>query len=694
MCATRSKSTCLAVLLVLVPLLLLAACAAEQPAGTPTVQALGTSAITPISTPPLPALEILNRSEQAYYVSLPLSKVSSAVLTLTANSGSDTAKAQTTKYVTFYQAPDKWRAEYGEGVMIRDRNGSYDINGGASMGSSFLMLLFGTEFVGMGECYKMGRAVVAGTGKMSGQQAWVVRVPPTEECRQQQGLGDALIWVDQRTYIDLRVQIEATKEGVVEAGELYTTQVEYDVPLNPVLFTKPTPTPTSVPTPLPTAATIPLAGLTAQKILQRSNDVFDNNAIGHSNSTEHPDVPLLVDAIAFLALTETIQSRAEGLAANQQAALTSGTHSFYYRAPSQWRSEYNTGELIIANGNEVSYRERDGAVTRAFIYSDDNDFFSRFAAQDMAYFFAAPRNCYTDPALVGSDQVAGRAAWVIEVTANGDSCTSNGGRKYYSSKLWVDQQTYLALKLEERQQDGSLYRSRTVNSVEYNVVPTDGNLFNVVEPSPTVTPTPLPGAATSTPPDRSPIQLLYQAGSFFRWDTNTKRPANPNISTLVMTMTTKTTRSPYMPARQGEVRHKVWYQAPSYWRTETEAEGQRTIELNNSARQGEPNPYSASDLASYLTLASDSACYKPLVVSSETTVLGRQTWVLETTSNKQCQLRDFYHPADKITLWIDQATLITLKTEWRNDDGNMVFQGEVEGIELNVPLDSSIFTTK
>ncbi len=444
--------------------------------------------------------------------------------------------------------------------MIRDRNGSYDINGGASMGSSFLMLLFGTEFVGMGECYKMGRAVVAGTGKMSGQQAWVVRVPPTEECRQQQGLGDALIWVDQHTYIDLRVQIEATKEGVVEAGELYTTQVEYDVPLNPVLFTKPTPTPTSVPTPLPTAATIPLAGLTAQKILQRSNDVFDNNAIGHSNSTEHPDVPLLVDAIAFLALTETIQSRAEGLAANQQAALTSGTHSFYYRAPSQWRSEYNTGELIIANGNEVSYRERDGAVTRAFIYSDDNDFFSRFAAQDMAYFFAAPRNCYTD--------------------------------------------------------------------------------------------------------------------------------------TLVMTMTTKTTRSPYMPARQGEVRHKVWYQAPSYWRTETEAEGQRTIELNNSARQGEPNPYSASDLASYLTLASDSACYKPLVVSSETTVLGRQTWVLKTTSNKQCQLRDFYHPADKITLWIDQATLITLKTEWRNDDGNMVFQGEVEGIELNVPFDSSIFTTK
>lgn len=687
-CSVPSRT----VLLLVCLSLLLAACDAEQSASTPTVQVAATPAIIPISTPPLPALEIINRSEQAYYVSLPLSGVSSAVLTMTTGSSGGTAEAGTTRYVTFYQAPNKWREEYGDGIEIRDGSGSYAINGGASRGGSMLMLLFGTDFVGMGDCYKLGRAVVEGSGQLFGQNTWVLRVPSTDECRQQKSLGDALIWVDQRTYIDLRVQIQATSGAATEGGDLYTTQVEYDVPLDPALFAKPTATPTTAPTPVPTAVTTPSAGLTGQKVLERSNAVFDNAAVGESNSAAHPDVPLLTADIYSLAFSETIQSRAADQADDQQAPLTTIKHYFRYKGPSWWRSEYSTGELFIAQGNEVSYRDRSGTVTRDFIYSGDNDLFKPFAEQDMAYYFAYPRNCYSDPVLVGSDHIAGRATWVIEVAAN-DACTGSGERKYYSSRLWVDQQTYLALKLEERQQDGSLHLSREVNDVEYNKPSADGSPFDLVEPSPTASPTPLPGATTNPTPSRSPAQLLYHSSTIFRWNSNTKRGVNVPLTTLMMTTTIENMGLPKGFGQAGTVRQRVWYQAPSQWRSETEADGKTTVAVNDASREGEPAPYDISNLASRVGLPSDSTCYNPPVVQVGEPVLGRTTWQLEMVSKGQCQVKDVYHPADRLTFWIDQATLITLKTEWRNNDGKIVYRGQVEGIELDVPLDPTIFTT-
>ncbi len=75
-------------------------------------------------------------------------------------------------------------------------------------------------------------------------------------------------------------------------------------------------------------------------------------------------------------------------------------------------------------------------------------------------------------------------------------------------------------------------------------------------------------------------------------------------------------------------------------------------------------------------------------------MLGRTTWLLEMVSTGQCQVRDAYHPAERLTFWLDQATLIPIKVEWGNKDGTIVYQGRVEGIELDVPLDPTIFKAR
>lgn len=446
--------------------LLLVACDAGQPPSTPPMQAAITPAITLVSNPPLPALEIINRAEQAYYISLPLSGVSSAVLTMTSSTAPGTPSAGKTRYVTFYQTPGQWREESGDRVTIQDSSGIYTINGGANRGGSMLMLLFGTGFVGLGNCYKPNQVAVEGTGEMFGQPAWVLRAPAAEECRERQGIGDALIWIDQRTFIDLRVQVQATKDGVVGTDDLYTTQVEYDVPLDPTLFAKTTATSTIASTLLPTAVTEPPA----------------------------------------------------------------------------------TSPLGNATANPTAVR--------------------------------------------------------------------------------------------------------------------------------------------------SPEQLLYQASTLFRWDGYTRRGVNASITTLVMTTTIKNVTLPKGYGQIGTVRQRVWYQAPNQWRSETEADGKTSVVISYASREGEPAPYSRSNLASPVVLPSESTCYNPPVVQRGETMLGRTTWLLEMVSTGQCQVKDAYHPADRLTFWVDQATLIPLKAEWGNKDGTIVYQGQVEGIDLDVPLDPTIFKAR
>lgn len=91
---------------------------------------------------------------------------------------------------------------------------------------------------------------------------------------------------------------------------------------------------------------------------------------------------------------------------------------------------------------------------------------------------------YYDATLVGTDVVAGREAYLLELRPTFERHVSSSDPDLIEGlvKWWLDKETYFELKMEQYTEDGLLYDSRVYTSIQYNVyLPDDLFTFQIPE---------------------------------------------------------------------------------------------------------------------------------------------------------------------------------------------------------------------
>lgn len=111
------------------------------------------------------------------------------------------------------------------------------------------------------------------------------------------------------------------------------------------------------------------------------------------------------------------------------------------------------GDLLVDNGEEVwSYHRSENAVTRM-----------RATALRGTDAYSANQIAGFDASVVGKDNVAGRAAWIVAVTRHGQSRVA--------SKFWIDTATKARLRMEHYNSAGALVLTAGFQAITVGAIP-------------------------------------------------------------------------------------------------------------------------------------------------------------------------------------------------------------------------------
>lgn len=229
------------------------------------------------------------------------------------------------------------------------------------------------------------------------------------------------------------------------------------------------------------------------------------NKAQHANLPQQPDLHSADEIIAHakaMYQSDTIKS----FEATQVSMFSNENQlhdkwRFYYQAPDLWRSA-NTYEMEIDNGKAVwGYSapisaNYGGDVT---VSTHDNTFnhlmpaINNYIERFNNAIFDI-NGCY-NPTLIGTDSVAGRPTYILDLGEPLSGCTNIGLTAYGKQVLWLDHDSFFVLKdeLYYRQENGKF--TSLVTEVQYNVA-LPSNLFTFVMPK-NVNITDNRGAATS-----------------------------------------------------------------------------------------------------------------------------------------------------------------------------------------------------
>jgi len=324
----------------------------------------------------------------------------------------------------------------------------------------------------------------------------------------------------------------------------------------------------------------------------------------------------------------------------------------YYQAPYRWRVE---------NNGVVSYQQNERSIDQGSLL---------LASLSLDNYFAWPRECYNSVQIVGNDTVAGRRVRVERAVANSNPCNVQGGRAYYTDTVWIDLETGIALKREGLAEEGSIVHPHEVTATGIQVnVPLDPSLFfeDAAIPPTDATVSPTVAGYNPTPPLNPSLEKVGWVG---------------NVSSLVFTYTSYN----YFTDTDKTV---IYYQAPYRWRVENN--GVVSYQQNERSINQEPLTLSSLDLSFDFALPGD--CYNPAQTVGNDTVAGRRVRVVRAVANiNPCNFQGRTYYTD--TVWIDLETGIALKREGLDGKGTIVHSQEVTGIQVNVPLDPSLFNTR
>ena len=294
-----------------------------------------------------------------------------------------------------------------------------------------------------------------------------------------------------------------------------------------------------------------------------------------------------------------------------------------------------------------------------------------YKPSDVSACFVSNDNQALAPRYAGSEYLHGRVVDVLTAESDSRSCGWAISKSNLSFTLWVDRATGFALKLEGATSDGNLVYRDEITSFQTGVA-LDPSLFVVT------------ALATSTPPTDATVSPTVAGYSL-------TPPLNPslekvgwvsNVSSLVITYTSYN----YFTDTNQTV---IYYQAPYRWRVENN--GVVSYQQNERSINQEPLTLSSLDLSFDFALPGD--CYNPAQTVGNDTVAGRRVRVVRAVANiNPCNFQGRTYYTD--TVWIDLETGIALKREGLDWKGTIVHSQEVTGIQVNVPLDPSLFNTR
>ena len=187
-------------------------------------------------------------------------------------------------------------------------------------------------------------------------------------------------------------------------------------------------------------------------------------------------------------VTETSETRPAALAGSDDRIRSEVTR--WYEAPGRWRREVTSvvlgpddqvlsrsGLTSVSDGSTVwIHRTRDNVViVRPYTPEPSGEELGPFpeVTGGLSALLSQAGACYT-PRLAGSDTVAGRATYVIDLGRS--RCTPGAaagtaglaGTELVEWSIWVDKETFLILK-SVQDIDGEVFATTTVTGVQYDV---------------------------------------------------------------------------------------------------------------------------------------------------------------------------------------------------------------------------------
>ena len=297
-----------------------------------------------------------------------------------------------------------------------------------------------------------------------------------------------------------------------------------------------------------------------------------------------------------------------------------------------------------------------------------------YKPSDVSACFVSNDNQALAPRYAGSEYLHGRVVDVLTAESDSRSCGWAISKSNLSFTLWVDRATGFALKLEGATSDGNLVYRDEITSFQTGVA-LDPSLFVVT------------ALATSTPPTDATVSPTVAGYSL-------TPPLNPslekvgwvsNVSSLVITYTSYN----YFTDTNQTV---IYYQAPYRWRVENNG----VVSYQQNERSIDQGSLLLASLSLDNYFAWPRECYNSVQIVGNDTVAGRRVRVERAVANSNpCNVqggRAYYTD----TVWIDLETGIALKREGLAEEGSIVHPHEVTatGIQVNVPLDPSLFNTR
>jgi outer membrane lipoprotein-sorting protein len=248
-----------------------------------------------------------------------------------------------------------------------------------------------------------------------------------------------------------------------------------------------------------------LAGLATAAVLVVAALAFQGWA-GHSETVSAAEVLQRAEAAAInpatfhnFVVTETseVQPSVVGGSERVRSEITR-----WYEAPGSWRREVSL-TVSAADGRPVSrsgltsvsdgatvwiYRTRDNmAIARPYSADAGGDELGPFpeVTGGLSALLEQATTCYT-PRLRGSERVAGRAAYVVDLGASRcppttTSVAASADTEPVEWAIWVDKETFLILKTVQ-DIDGRVLATTAVTSVRYNTA-IDADRFTFVPPA-------------------------------------------------------------------------------------------------------------------------------------------------------------------------------------------------------------------
>lgn len=236
-------------------------------------------------------------------------------------------------------------------------------------------------------------------------------------------------------------------------------------------------------------------------------------------------------AITSFALTETFTVSPSGSLITLGGKMpnfgpndgnTTGTRFIWFQSPNLWRIESKGSDsrdqqtkplpqntLEVSDGTTLWNYDDNGNVTSAAVNSLNNPKGSQRPIEGvLGDDYALPwltNSCYR-PSVYGSDTVAGRAAYIINL--GGYFCFAD--TTTFPFAVWIDQQTYFVLKVEYREITGFSLRQAT--DIQYNI-PLDKKLFSFEPPSGVNVKNPIPLDQKANTQQKLDIEMFQAAAS-------------------------------------------------------------------------------------------------------------------------------------------------------------------------------------